>query len=321
MKKKDIYEMLIKVLDSTNIYVDEDMKKHTSFKIGGPAEFFVKANNIEQIKAVLQIAKNNNIPLKVFGNGTNILVKDKGIKGIVLKINLNDMQIQTEQKIQQLDKIAEEQVSYNKKVLVTVEAGVSLGMLAQKLMKLNISGFEFASGIPGTIGGAITMNAGAYGNEFKDIVVQTKYMDTEGNIYTINNTQHEFEYRNSIFKKNNFIILETVLELQQLNDNESIKNKMQDLLNQRKEKQTTTPSAGSTFKRGTDYITAKLIDECNLKGYTIGGAKVSEKHAGFIVNTGNATAEDVLKLIEYVKQTVKQKFNKNLELEIEIIGE
>lgn len=325
MEEKDIYKMLISVVDSANILINENMKNHTSFKIGGPAEFFIKADNIEQIKGVLKIAKENNIPLKVIGNGTNILVKDNGIKGIVLKINLTNIQIQTneykKQNSEQLNMVAEEQEVYNKQVIVTVGAGVSLSMLAQILMKQSISGFEFASGIPGTIGGAITMNAGAYGKEFKDIVLQTKYMDTQGNIYTIENKQHNFEYRNSIFKNNEYIILETVLLLNQLEDNELIKQKMQDLLAQRKEKQPSNPSAGSTFKRGNDFITAKLIDESNLKGYSIGGAQVSEKHAGFIINVGNATAKEVIELIEHVKQTVNQKFNKKIELEIEIIGE
>lgn len=325
MEEKDIYKMLISVVDSANILINENMKNHTSFKIGGPAEFFIKADNIEQIKGVLKIAKENNIPLKVIGNGTNILVKDNGIKGIVLKINLTNIQIQTneykKQNSEQLKMVAEEQEVYNKQAIVTVGAGVSLSMLAQKLMKQSISGFEFASGIPGTIGGAITMNAGAYGKEFKDIVLETKYMDTQGNVYTIDNKQHKFEYRNSIFKNNEYIILETVLLLNQLEDNESIKQKMQDLLAQRKEKQPINPSAGSTFKRGNDFITAKLIDESNLKGYSIGGAQVSEKHAGFIINSANATAKDVIELIEHVRQTVNQKFNKNIELEIEIIGE
>lgn len=176
-------------------------------------------------------------------------------------------------------------------------------------------------GIPGTIGGAVRMNAGAHGKEMKDIVVKTTYMDFEGNINTIDHIEQEFSYRKSIFATKKWIILETELELQYTNK-EEIKLKMEEYASYRREKQPITyPNAGSTFKRGEDFITAKLIDDAGLKGYSIGGAKVSEKHAGFIINTGNATAEDVLNLITYITETVYKRFNKNIELEIEVIGE
>lgn len=176
-------------------------------------------------------------------------------------------------------------------------------------------------GIPGTIGGAIRMNAGAHGGEMKDIVVNTTYMDYDANIVTISNEEQNFSYRNSIFTKKRWIILNSTLELQYGN-REQISSKMIEYANYRKEKQPINyPSAGSTFKRGEDFITAKLIDECGLKGYFIGGAKISELHAGFIINTGNATAKDVLELIEYTRKKVYEKFNKKIELEIEVIGE
>lgn len=322
MEKKQIFQILTKIVKPNNILVDEDMKKHTSFKIGGLADFFVKAENIEEIKNILKFTQESDIQLTIIGNGTNLLVKDNGIRGITLKINLTDIQIQTNEEILKNNElVAETSTEYNNKVLVNVGAGVPLGLLAQKLMVQSISGFEFAAGIPGTIGGAITMNAGAYGKEFNNIVLQTKYLDEHGKICIINNKQHEFKYRDSIFKKSKYIILETTLLLEKQNDINLIKEKMQELSQQRKEKQPNTPSAGSTFKRGEDFITAKLIDECGLKGFSIGDAQISEKHAGFIVNNGNAKATDVIQLIQYVKQKVKEVYNKELELELEIIGE
>lgn len=327
MEKEEIYIMLKKIVNPSNVFKDEDMKKHTSFKIGGTADFFVIAENIQEIEQIINFTNNNNIPLTIIGNGTNLLVKDNGIRGITLKINLKDIQIHTKNRVEETiirnNKVAEQEATYENNAIVTVGAGVSLGFLAQKLMKQCISGFEFAAGIPGTIGGAITMNAGAYGREFKDIVLETKYIDcNDGKIYTINNAEHEFEYRNSIFKKNKYVILETKLLLDFVEENSKIKEKMDELLKQRKEKQPLDmPSAGSTFKRGNDFITAKLIDECGLKGYSVGDAQVSTKHSGFVVNKGSATAEDVLNLVDIIKSKVKEKFDKEIELEVEIIGE
>ena len=286
-------------LPQENIKYNEPMKKHTSFKIGGPAECFIKAQKIEEIQEILKLVKENNIPLKIIGNGSNLLVKDEGIKGIVLKIDIKKIEIQGNN--------------------VTVGSGVKLGELAPKLLREELAGFEFASGIPGTIGGAIRMNAGAHGSELKDIVKTVTYMDKNGEMHKIKNEDAKFEYRNSRFSKEDNIILETELELEKGNK-EEIQAKMTEYANFRKEKQPIEyPSAGSTFKRGADFITAKLIDECGLKGYQIGGAQISEKHAGFIINKENATAEDVIKLIEYTKEQVYNKFGKKIELEVEII--
>ena len=194
-------------------------------------------------------------------------------------------------------------------------------MLAGMLQKEGLSGFEFASGIPGCIGGAIRMNAGAYGSEFKDIVEEIRYITKNGKIETIQNSEANFSYRHSKFCETEDIILSAKLKLEKASPDEIMK-KMQENLEHRMEKQPLNfPSAGSTFKRGDDFITAKLIDEAGLKGYKIGGAEVSEKHAGFIVNTSNATAKDVIELIEYVKKIIKEKYNINIELELEIIGE
>lgn len=289
-----------KVISKDKIYINEPMSKHTSFKIGGPAEIFIKVNEIKDLQSVLKISKENNIPITVIGNGSNVLVSDEGIKGIVVKIELEKLEIEEDG-------------------ILKVGSGVKLAFLAQKCLKEELEGFEFASGIPGTIGGAIRMNAGAHGSEMKDIVKNITYMTRDGNIQIISNEEAKFEYRNSIFSQNDYIILEAEIQLRKGNP-EEIKSKIDEYAKYRKEKQPIEyPSAGSTFKRGNDFITAKLIDECGLKGYQIGGAQVSEKHAGFIINKGSATAEDVKKLMKYVEEQVYNKFGKKIEAEIEII--
>ena len=291
------------LIPKENIYVNEPMSKHTSFKIGGPAECFIKIKTIEQLKDILKYAQKGKIPLTIIGNGSNLLVSDDGIKGIVLKI--------------EIEKICQD--IKNGIILLTVGSGIKLGALAQKCLKEEVAGFEFASGIPGTIGGAIRMNAGAHGSEMKDIVKTVKYMTRNGEIHTITNEQAKFEYRKSLFSEKDYIILEVELQLK-TGKAEEIKEKMTEYATYRKEKQPIEyPSAGSTFKRGTDFITAKLIDECGLKGYQIGGAQISEKHAGFIINKNNATAKDVINLMEYTKEQVYKKFGKKIEQEIEII--
>lgn len=320
MIKTEIYDLLISKIPKENIYIDEQMSKHTSFKIGGNAEFFIKAKNVEQVKEIIKIVSQNNIPLTIVGNGSNILVSDSGIKGIVLKIEIDNIDIEKVETIQSVN--LNEEFNKSKKAIVRVGAGVLLGKLAQILLKESITGFEFASGIPGTIGGAVRMNAGAYGAEFKDIVLETTCMDLDGNIFVLSNNEQKFEYRKSIFKDKKYIVLETKLLLEYVENNSCIKEKMDEYRESRMEKQPVEfPSAGSTFKRGEDFITAKLIDECGLKGYSIGGAQVSIKHAGFIINTGNATARDVIDLTEFIKRSVYEKFGKNIELEIEVIGE
>ena len=290
-----------KVISKEKIYLNELMSKHTSFKIGGPAECLVKIQTAEELKSILEIATKQNIQLTIIGNGSNILVSDEGIKGLVLKIEIDKFEINPE-------------TAYLK-----IGSGVKLGFIAQKCLKQQIAGFEFASGIPGTIGGAIRMNAGAHGKEMKDIVKTITYMDRNGQIHKILNEDAEFEYRHSMFSNNNHIILEVEIQLEKGNS-EEIEAKMTEYATYRKEKQPIEyPSAGSTFKRGADFITAKLIDECGLKGYQIGGAQISEKHAGFIINKGNATSEDVIKLMEYTKEQIYNKFGKEIEPEIEII--
>ena len=292
-------------ISKEKIKYNEPMAKHTSFKIGGPAQCFINAESVEEIKQICKVASKNDINLTIIGNGSNLLVTDNGINGIVVKVNIKKFELEFS----------------NDDVSLIVGAGNKLGEIAQKLLRNEITGFEFAAGIPGTIGGAVRMNAGAYGKEMKDIVETVKYMGYDGNIYEKSNKDLEFEYRKSMFAKNKFIILEAKLKLQKGNA-QYIKDKMLEFEQSRKQKQPLEfPSAGSTFKRGTDFITAKLIDDAGLKGYRVGGAMVSTKHAGFVVNENNATAQDVLNLVKHIKQEVYKKFNKKIELEIQVIGE
>lgn len=329
MKFIEVCQELTKVIPTTRIYMNEPMKKYTSFKVGGNADVLVKIKDIKELMHALNTANRYNEMVTVIGNGSNILVKDNGIRGIVIKIEFDKINIDKQKDF----------------ALVTAGAGVKLARLALELLSNGITGFEFAAGIPGTIGGAVKMNAGAYGGEMKGIVINTKCLELkkenrgarisniedieiteppesidESNIVVLENSEQNFRYRDSVFSNKKYIILETKLKLSYGNK-EEIQTKMNEYNNSRKEKQPDLPSAGSTFKRGEDYITAKLIDECGLKGYKIGGAQVSEKHAGFIVNTGNATAQDIIELINYVKKVVHEKTGKNIELEVEILGE
>ena len=298
-----ILEEIKKIIPKERIHINEPMSKHTSFKIGGNAKILVNIISVFELQKILKILKEEKIRIIIIGNGSNILVSDKGIDGIVLKIEIKKFEIQ----------------KIDSKYRITLGAGCKLGEISYKLADKNISGFEFASGIPGTIGGAIRMNAGAYGSEMKDIVNSITYIDRNGQISKINNKEAKFEYRNSIFSKKDYIIIETEIELES-GKKEEIIEKIKEYQKNRIEKQPIEyPSAGSVFKRGDGFITAKLIDECGLKGYQIGDAQISEKHAGFIINKGNAKAKDVEDLIKYIKKQVLEKFGVEIETEIEII--
>lgn len=286
------------------ILFNEPMKKHTTFKIGGPAECLIKVENKEELKEILNLANKNNIPLTVLGNGSNILVLDEGIPGITIIMKIEGLKI----------------IEENENIKIIVGAGEKIAKLGRIFLEKEITGFEEISGIPGTIGGAVRMNAGAHGREIKDIVKKVKCLDYNGNEKVFFNKDMEFSYRKSKLKNERYIVTEVELELQKGNK-EEINKKMEEYKKYRKEKQPIEfPSAGSTFKRGENFITAKLIEEAGLKGFSIGDAEVSIKHGGFIINKGNATAEDVLKLVEYIKEKVYEKFQKKIELEIEIVG-
>ena len=302
---ESIDKSLHEVLKDKNILKNEPMSKHTSFKIGGNAEYFLKIDNLEDLKKVIDLATSNNIKITLVGNGTNLLVRECGIKGFVIKPELKDFKIKKS----------------SNDVYITVQSGMSLSTLSNIAIKEEISGIEFLSGIPGTVGGALRMNAGAYGSEMKDVVYKTKYMTYDGKIKTIDNSAHKFSYRNSIFSKLNVIILETTLKLKKGNSNE-IKTKIDEYMKSRREKQPLEyPNAGSIFKRKDNYITSKLIDDCGLKGYSIGDAEVSQKHAGFIINKGSASSKDVLDLIHYIQKKVKEKYKIDIETEIIVLGD
>ena len=301
----NIITLLKEKIDTKDILQNEPMSKHTTFKIGGNADLLIKVHNIEQIKFVLSIARDNNIPIFILGNGSNLLVKDKGIRGITLKPELKDIKIEKK----------------DKQVYVTVGAGNKMPEIAGRLLREEIMGFEFAAGIPGTIGGFVRMNAGAYGSEAKDIVTETTIITYDGNIKKVVGEEHQFEYRKSAFSNMKIIILDTKLKLS-YGKKDEIQELMEKYRKSRFEKQPIEfPSAGSTFKRPQGYFAGKLISDAGLKGYQIGDAQVSEKHGGFIINKGNATCAEVLKLIKHCQKVVFEKFGVSLETEVKVIGE
>ena len=300
-----IKEELINFLGTENVFENEPMKKHISFKTGGNADFFVLINSIEKLRKILKFIKDNDLDYFIIGNGTNLLVTDKGFRGIIIKLKFDEIEIEKKEKF----------------AILKIGAGVPLGSLRKTILDNNLDNMEFLVGIPGTIGGAVKMNAGAYGGEIKELVVETEVMDEEGNIFTLSNNEQEFKYRESIFMQKKLIILNTKLKTN-YKKKELIEEKIEELSQKRKQSQPLEwPSAGSTFKRKDNIITAKLIDECGLKGFSIGGAKVSEKHAGFIINTGEATSKNILDLVEFIKEKVLERFNEKIELEILVIGE
>ncbi len=286
-----------------NVLTDEPMKNHTTFKIGGPADIFLMPKTEEQIANVIKVAKENSFPVFILGNGSNVLVGDKGIRGAVLCLykNLNCLEVSGDE--------------------IYAGAGVLLSAASLVAANSGLSGLEFASGIPGTIGGAVYMNAGAYGPEMKDVIVSVRCMDGDGNILELKNEECEFSYRHSRFTNSEMVILGCKMKLQH-GDVDEIRAKISDLTKRRVTKQPVEkPSAGSTFKRPEGYFAGTLIEEAGLKGKRCGGAEVSEKHAGFIINTGDATAKDVLDLIEFVKKTVYDKNGVMLEPEVKLVGE
>lgn len=277
---------------------NEPLKKHTTFKIGGEAQMFVSVENIDQLKAVLNACKQNDIPLFVLGKGSNLLISDDGMSGVVLTLEGEFKDISMKE---------------NK---ITAGAGVNLAKLCTFALSHSLSGLEFAYGIPGSVGGAAYMNAGAYDGEMKDVVLSVTHITRDGEVVTLDAEDLDFSYRHSVYKTNDNIILFVTVELCSKNADE-IKAKMDDFMNRRKTKQPLEfPSAGSVFKRPQGNFAGTLIEQCGLKGKTIGGAQVSQKHSGFIINVGDATCKDVLDLIEFVQKTVKDKTGYFLEREI-----
>jgi len=292
-----------KYIDASKVKYNEPMKNYTTLKIGGEADVLVTPESAQDVIDVLEFAKKENVPVTIIGNGSKLLVKDKGIRGIVIKFGSKFSSV----------KIDDE--------TLTVEAGMTMPRLAIIAKDNSLSGLEFASGIPGNIGGGIYMNAGAYGSETANVVEQVTYIDSDLNIQTIYNKDCKFGYRKSIFRDNNYIILSAKFKLEK-KDKQEIENLMKQNNDSRKAKQPLEyPNAGSTFKRPEGYFVGKLIDDLGLKGYTIGGAQISNKHSGFIINTGKATAKDVLNLINYIKEKVLEVNGVKLEEEIIVLGE
>lgn len=298
MDIKQFAELLQTKLPHDMIFRNEPMKNYTTFRIGGNADILVKPKTYEQIKEVIHLCKAYEVPYYVLGNGSNLLVSDEGYRGVILHVShqLSDIKVEGNR--------------------ITAEAGAILSKVATVAMENNLTGLEFAHGIPGTLGGAVVMNAGAYDGEMKNVLISCDVMDEKGNVITLSKDELELGYRTSIIQKKHYIVLSATMTLKK-GEKEKIKAYMKELMLRRKEKQPLDkPSAGSTFKRPEGYFAGKLIMDSGLKGYQIGGAKVSEKHCGFIVNAGNATCKDVEDLIGYVQKTVKNKFNVELEPEV-----
>ncbi len=304
----EFMNVLTHIVGDDAIRLDEPMKMHTTFRIGGPADVFVTPPDAQGLKAAVECCKAFNIPWMIIGNGSNLLVSDKGIRGVVFQIYGT------------MDVLRMEACE-NEQMTVHAGAGILLSRLARTVAMEGLEGFEFASGIPGTFGGAVTMNAGAYGGEMGMCVCQATVLTGDGQVVTLKGPELEFGYRASIIQRQSMIVLEAALTLRR-GDKDKILARMDELAAKRREKQPLEfPSAGSTFKRPEGYFAGKLIQDCGLKGFCVGGAQVSPKHSGFIINTGDATAKDVLDLIRHVQTAVYDRFGVSLEPEVRIIGE
>lgn len=302
MNYKEFYDILLGVYGKEQIEVNSPMSKHVYFRVGGPADILVNPRNILQVKKTIELCKEYNIPYIVIGKGSNILVKDGGIRGVVIKLC-------------SLDKIS---INGDE---ITAECGALLSEVSKKSAEHNLTGFEFACGIPGSVGGAVFMNAGAYDGEISYVIKEATVIDNYGDIITIGHKELELGYRTSIVMKKGYIVLSAVFKLDKGN-RDKIQKRVDELTKAREEKQPLEyPSAGSTFKRPEGYFAGKLIQDAGLKGFSIGGAAVSDKHSGFVINRNNATAKDILDVIHHVQNTVKDKFGVELKTEVRIIGE
>ncbi|MBU5592592.1 UDP-N-acetylmuramate dehydrogenase [Clostridium sp. MSJ-4] len=293
---------LQEILKKEDILLDESMKKHTYFKIGGPADILVTPRTKEELIETVKFCVKSEIPYYIIGNGSNLLVRDGGFRGIIIKLSKLDDVIVEEDKI-------------------IAMGGAQLKDVSNCALEHSLTGFEFACGIPGSIGGAVTMNAGAYDGEMVNVIEHALVMDKEGNVLTLRNGELELGYRTSAVMKKGYVVLQVTLQLKS-GEKSKIKNRIDELTKRREEKQPLEyPSAGSTFKRPEGYFAGKLIQDSGLKGRAIGGAAVSEKHSGFIINRNNATAKEILELINFVQKTVLDNFSVELQPEVRIIGE
>lgn len=291
------------ILEDNRILEAELMSRHTTFRIGGPADFFLVPENADEIRRIIAVCKEKNVPYFILGNGSNLLVSDRGYRGVVIQLDRNFGEVKVEG------------------TEIHASAGALLSTIAVAARRASLTGFEFAGGIPGTLGGAVVMNAGAYGGEMKDVLRKVMVMDQSGKVFEIPAEELQMGYRTSIIKTAGYIVLGAVLSLKEGNL-EEIKMLTRKLSEQRTSKQPLEyPSAGSTFKRPEGYFAGKLIMDSGLRGYRVGGAQVSEKHCGFVINTGDATAEDVRSLMKHVTEIVYAKFGVTLEPEVKFLGE
>lgn len=303
MENNSIENMFCMTLGSDNVRLHEPMKKHTTFRIGGPADYYLCPHSTEELQKILQICRENKLEFFILGNGSNLLVSDKGYRGVVIQLWKNFSDIETEDNT------------------ITVKAGALLSKVAAEALEESLTGMEFASGIPGTMGGAVMMNAGAYGGEMKDIIREVTVLTREGKLLTLSKEEMNFGYRTSVVKEKGYVVISAVLQLRK-GDREEIRKVMDELKERRVTKQPLDmPSAGSTFKRPEGYFAGKLIMDAGLRGFSVGGAQISEKHCGFVVNKGDATAADVLGLIGEVQKRVQEKFGVALEPEVKFLGE
>lgn len=300
---RDVYRFLVDTLGADAVLCDEPLSAHTTFRIGGPAEFFVSPANEQQVASVVRYCNQQDIPLHVLGRGSNVLVADKGIAGVVLHLGPRFSHVEID-----------------KSGCVRAQAGASNGTIARLALDAGLAGFEFAAGIPGTIGGAAMMNAGAYGGELKDVATNVTCLSREGELCHVTADEAGWAYRTSAFARDGSIVLAVELALQP-SEQAEIKALMDDFAARRREKQPLElPSVGSTFKRPEGYFAGKLIQDAGLQGRAVGGAEVSTKHAGFIVNTGNASAHDVKQLIDEVIATVSATSGVVLQPEVRFWG-
>ncbi|MDD6794222.1 MAG: UDP-N-acetylmuramate dehydrogenase [Clostridiaceae bacterium] len=296
---KDLFQ---KIYDKDNIKIDEMMNEHIYFKVGGPADIFLTPSSVEQLVQTLKLCKEKKIPYYIIGNGSNLLVKDGGIRGVVIELTkMNSISVEGN--------------------VIKAGTGTLLKDVSKKAVDNSLTGFEFACGIPGSVGGAVFMNAGAYNGEINNVIKSATVIDNDCNIIVLNKKELELGYRTSKVMKENLVVISAEFELTS-GEVEKIQARVDDLTTRREEKQPLEyPSAGSTFKRPEGYFAGKLIQDAGLKGCTIGGAMVSKKHSGFVINKGGATAKDILDLIAHIQAEVKSQFGVDLYPEVRILGE
>ena len=300
---QELGKKLLSILKEEQVKKDEPMKSHTTFRVGGPAAYFVTPQTAEEVAKVMEVCIQEKVPYYIVGNGSNLLVSDKGYEGVIIQIYKQMNQVEVEG------------------IQIRAQAGALLSMIAKKALDAELTGFEFAAGIPGTLGGACVMNAGAYGGEMKDVLQSVTVLTDKGEVKTLAKEELELGYRTSVIAKKGYIVLEAVIELQK-GAKEAIRAVMDDLKERRVTKQPLEyPSAGSTFKRPEGYFAGKLIQDAGLRGFRVGGAQVSEKHCGFVINKDQATASDVMNLMNQVSDKVYEEFGVRLQPEVKRLGE